>query len=321
MLDPLYSNTNYQRRKRESRFPFWDIIFSGIEHQAFSREVCLKAPFACLLSSFLLHLYARTSIMPAKDRKSPRDSIKQWLFATSETQPATSRDPCVQRSLIGQRDADERELHHRWSSKRRRKESSLTGDVEPRWQSAVEDTAGHFTARISAATPDLQAPFRNFTYESAVPAEERDKIKSPRKRRRTDTRKSPSLEPAATIDLAARGSERDKDLRYSPDLSREKKRRKLATSDSPSPSASAHLPPSCPPVESYRKKRRHKTRDDRFTLKAARRTGEHSEKEHDPVRKPTKRRRTEKTGAALVHEFNASNVPQERLTVRCLFPI
>ena len=259
--------------------------------------------------------------MPAKDRKSPRDSIKQWLFATSEKQPANSKGPCVQRPLDRQKDADERELHNRRSSKRRRKESSLTGDVEPRWQSPVEDTAGRFTARTAAAKPDLQAPFRNLTYESGVPAEERDKIKSPRKRRRTDTRKSPSLEPAASIDLAARGSERDEDLRYSRDLSRDKKRRKLAISDSPSPPTSAHLPLSCPPGESYRKRRRHKTRDDRFTLKTAGRTGEHSEKEHDLVRKPTKRRRAEKTGAALVHEFNASNVPQERLTVRCLLSI
>ncbi|MDI1488343.1 MAG: hypothetical protein OHK93_007618 [Ramalina farinacea] len=253
--------------------------------------------------------------MPAKDRKSPRDSIRKWLFATSETQAATSKDPCVQGPFVRQRDADERELHHRRSSKRRRKESSLTGDIEPRRQSAVQDTADQFTARTSAAKPDLQAPFRNLTYESGVPAEERNEIKSPRKRRRTDTRKSPSLEPAATIDLAARGSERDEELRYSPDVSRDKKRKRLATSDSSSPSVSAHLPSSRPPGETYRKRRRHKTRDDRFTLKAARRTGEHSEKEHDPVRKPTKRRRTEKTGAALVHEFNATNHPSADETI------
>ena len=259
--------------------------------------------------------------MPAKDRTSPRDSIKQWLFATSEKQPATSKGPCVKRALDRQKDADERELHNRRSSKRRRKENSLTGDVEPRWQSPVEDTAGRFTARTAAAKPDLQAPFRNLKYESGVPAEERDKTKSPRKRRRTDKRTSPSLEPAATIDLAARGSERNGNLRYSPDLSRDRKRRRLAASDSPSPPTSAHLPLSCPTGEPYRKRRRHKTRDDRFTLKTAGRIVEDLEKEHDLVRKPTKRRRTEKTGAALVHGFNASNVPQERLTVRCLLSI
>ena len=258
--------------------------------------------------------------MPTKDRKSPRDSIKQWLFATSETKRPTSEDPCVQGPFVRQRNADETRLNHRRSSKRRRKECSLTGDVEPHWQSAVEDTARHFVARTSAAKPDLQAPFRNFTYESTALAEETNKLKSPRNRRRADTRKSPSLEPAATIDLAAGRSDRDEHFRYSPELARGKKRKKLAASDPPSPRAPAHLPPSRPPDESYRRRRRHKTRDDRFTLKEARRSGEHFEKEHDLVRKPTKRRRAEKTGAALVHEFNASNVPQERLTVRCLSP-
>lgn len=249
------------------------------------------------------------SSMQAEGRKSPRESIKQWLSAKSEV-PQTR-----------QRYEDEKKVHHRRSTERQRRKEAHTGDLEPRWQGAVEDTAGHFTASTSSAKPDLQAPFRNFTYDSKVSAEERDQIRSPKKRRRTDTRKSPPLEPAATIDLAARGNERHVDFHYSQELLKDKKRKKLTASDSPSPSTSVHLAPSYARGESYRKRRRHKTRDDRFTLKAARRTGEHSEKEHDPVRKPTKRRRTEKTGAALVHEFNASNVPQERLTVHCLFPI
>ena len=321
MLDSLYSNSHHRRRKCESRFPYWDIIFPAIEHEAFLRNICLKCLFACLLSSSILQLYTCTSSMPAKDRKSPRDSIKQWLFATSEKQPATSNDLCAQGSLTRQRNVDEKKVHHRRSTESRRKDDSHAGSFETRWQSTVENTAGRFTAHISSARPNLHAPIRNLTYDSEVPVEERNQIQSPRKRRRTDTRRSPSLEPAATVDLAARERESDVDVRYSQELSRGRKRKQLATTNSPSPSTSAHLSPLRPSGESYRKRRRHKTRDDRFTLKAARRTGEQSEKEHDPVRKPTKRRRAEKTGAALVHEFNASNVPQERLTVRCLFPI
>ena len=67
----------------------------------------------------------------------------------------------------------------------------------------------------------------------------------------------------------------------------------------------------------YERRRRRKTKEDRYVLKEKsnerRRTDNRGKKVEEKGRKGHKRR--EKTGAALLHGFNAANVAPERLTV------
>lgn len=74
----------------------------------------------------------------------------------------------------------------------------------------------------------------------------------------------------------------------------------------------------------YERRSRHKTREDRYTLKEASKVPKQTTNaDESPARKKGKRRRKEKSGTALMHDFTARNVAFNRLTVslppkRCL---
>ena len=66
----------------------------------------------------------------------------------------------------------------------------------------------------------------------------------------------------------------------------------------------------------YQRKSRHKTRDDHYTLKQVPQARKHRLDEDTPAAgKRGKRKRKEKSGSALMHEFHARNVARDRLTV------
>lgn len=69
-------------------------------------------------------------------------------------------------------------------------------------------------------------------------------------------------------------------------------------------------------AKSYKRKPRHKTREDHYTLKNALKVTKHKvdEGEH-PFRKRGKGKRREKSGSALMHDFTARNIALNRLTV------
>ena len=72
-------------------------------------------------------------------------------------------------------------------------------------------------------------------------------------------------------------------------------------------------------TKAYERKRRHKTRVDHYDLKedgGTRRKRTSAEK-NGSERKRKPRKRKEKSGAALLHDFTAQNVSQDRLTVSC----
>lgn len=70
--------------------------------------------------------------------------------------------------------------------------------------------------------------------------------------------------------------------------------------------------------QTYERRPRRKTREDRYELKEAKANfgGKRAKAKDRDKKKHRKRRRTEKSGTALMHDFSAKNVSHERLTVR-----
>ena len=65
----------------------------------------------------------------------------------------------------------------------------------------------------------------------------------------------------------------------------------------------------------YKKRSRHKTRQDRYEVKNAKKSTEESAIKDGSSRKVRKRTRKDKSGAALIHEYRAPNLLHDRLTV------
>ena len=70
------------------------------------------------------------------------------------------------------------------------------------------------------------------------------------------------------------------------------------------------------PAESFERRPRHKTREDRYELKDGTREKRKVANKDSQQRKQKKHRRREKSGGALIHNFTAQNVAHDRLTVR-----
>ena len=70
------------------------------------------------------------------------------------------------------------------------------------------------------------------------------------------------------------------------------------------------------PAESYERRPRRKTREDRYELKDGNRDKKKVGKKDSQEKKQKKHKRREKSGAALMHSFTAQNVSHDRLTVR-----
>ena len=71
-----------------------------------------------------------------------------------------------------------------------------------------------------------------------------------------------------------------------------------------------------PPTKSYRRRPRHRTKETRYDLKDGRKS---KAKDKRPSKKKQKKqKKREKTAGAILHNFSATNVAQERLTVGLL---
>jgi len=67
--------------------------------------------------------------------------------------------------------------------------------------------------------------------------------------------------------------------------------------------------------KSYERRSRHKTREDRYDLKQDGKRSAKKQKKAGAAGTDRKRKRKEKSGNTLMHDFTASNVAQDRLTV------
>lgn len=141
-----------------------------------------------------------------------------------------------------------------------------------------------------------------------------------RKRRRSISSTSSYLETAKAVDHR---QSRANDLKRQnkPKIIRDVSQCSGATSQSSEflPSLNPTIRSAEKPAKVYERRLRRKTREDHYKLKhtnTPRKKREKSEKKNGSSAKERKNRRKEKSGTALMHEFTAQNVAQDRLTVR-----
>lgn len=93
------------------------------------------------------------------------------------------------------------------------------------------------------------------------------------------------------------------------------KRQKCSKTKDKTPSRSDSVSPSSDDLsdQAFRRKARRKTREDKYELKEAKKTWRELGEKRKPLNK--KHKRKEKTGSTLLHNFKASNVAPDRLTV------
>ena len=143
------------------------------------------------------------------------------------------------------------------------------------------------------------------------------KEKSTGKRKRSLSPSSSYLQPRDRRRISAEAEDRER-------LISSRFARRAAGPDRSIAKSPCHLPGSSTaalnfskaPAKPYERKSRHKTREDRYTLKEASKVPKQNPNETEsPVRKKGKRKRKEKSGSALMHDFTARNVAFSRLTV------
>ena len=163
----------------------------------------------------------------------------------------------------------------------------------------------------------LHPPFRTFRLQSEDTLVHQEGRSRTRKRKRKAPSTLSYLEPAVVDELT--DAENGKRRAYE-----EERTRTLPTSvddgDLKSLSGFSRRPDqttalSEKPAESYGRRPRHKTREDRYELKDGTRDKKKVAKDSQE-KKPKKHKRREKSGAALMHSFTAQNVSHDRLTVR-----
>ena len=163
---------------------------------------------------------------------------------------------------------------------------------------------GHDVAKLR-----LRTPFRKTEKHPALHDELRPRERYARSKRRLDSTSEASAKELQQLGLSRGANLTQSSLTSSEHSDDERvlegglgaKHRKL---ESASP-------------EPYRRRRRRKTKEDRYVLKEdsrKKRKAEH-QRENGERKRAKRRRRNEKTGAALLHSFNAVNVASDKLTV------
>ena len=163
----------------------------------------------------------------------------------------------------------------------------------------------------------LHPPFRTFRVQSEDSVvHQQDPIRA-RKRKRKASSTISYLEPAVVDELTDaedgkwRPYERERTRRLPP--GDDDGELKSLPGSLQRPEQTTALPEK--PAESYKRRPRHKTREDRYELKDGTRDEKKVAKDSQE-KKQKKHKRREKSGAALMHSFTAQNVSHDRLTVR-----
>lgn len=165
---------------------------------------------------------------------------------------------------------------------------------------------------------NLHAPFRSFGNANDFEDINDSRSGHARKRRRSPSSTSSDLEPAA-LPVEPLNEKVDRKA------SSEHKRRGIHD-DTTSLSASEPLHSSSDtffspekPNKTYERRSRHKTKEDRYELKhskaAVKQKRDTKDRKKGDAKRVKKSKLRKKSGAALVHDFAAHNVAQDRLTV------
>ncbi|KAL8753786.1 MAG: hypothetical protein Q9184_005320 [Pyrenodesmia sp. 2 TL-2023] len=259
--------------------------------------------------------------MPTPKRQSHRAAIKEWLAHTEEGAAEGKQSTTTQnkertvekgRRRSPQRAAGETrqprggagELHQNLDS-----QIYAPSEEGPRDPQTKQDSGRNLADQLG-----LHAPFRSFATRGVDAEPEPARLdQERRKRRRTPSSTSSYLEPAIYF-----RKEKERPIGQEDAWVRKgNHHQQRASTDASSTSSNAIAPPE-KPAKTYERKPRHKTREDRYDLKQDNKRSR-TRKGHNKVEKhPNKKRkkRKEKSGAALMHDFSARNIESERLTVR-----
>ena len=219
--------------------------------------------------------------MPDDGRISPRYAIQQWL---DEAHTSTRAAQLHLRALT-----DKQTVHRPASAKQKK-------------------------ARLIADPPSRLKTHRG-NVEDYVLVQHHRASGHRRKRRKTEPRSESMIDEAAVEDLR---SAHENPIATPEHRHRRANYKMLANREGPpQPDSVAHVPVSLksPPIRPYQRRPRHKTREDRYDSKLSKEERKLlSSRNKNPPK--AKRRNTKKSGDAIMHDFEARNVAQDRLTVR-----
>ena len=157
----------------------------------------------------------------------------------------------------------------------------------------------------------LHAPFCTFKDDVSQIGQGSDAARRKIKRRRASSSSS-HLEPAPFSIVSGSEETADDELHKFEAKSKRQRPQRHPKSNFEADHHLSGLPPARPKI--YERRSRYKTREDKYSLKQK---GQPSMKKPRDgiVKKSKKRKRKEKSGNALMHDFAASNVAKDRLTV------
>ena len=172
---------------------------------------------------------------------------------------------------------------------------------------------------------NLHSPFRSFGDGNGFEDLSASRLGHARKRRRSPSSTSSLLEPALLSDEPQDDCRDGRDGKVGKVFSsrkRDVRHREETPQSSSEPSQLSRdtliLPEK--PAKIYEKRPRHKTKEDRYEIKqhkvAAKQKKGKKDRKKGEAKKDKKSKVHRKSGAALIHDFAAQNVAQDRLTVR-----
>ena len=239
------------------------------------------------------------------DRVSPRDAISHWLENTKT------------RSLLPQGHREYRTDRQHTRRKEERSEdhraAQYLADGSCMTSRRPADTRHPRQIRISDTSERLREAYTNahmvHLLEHHSP---RRKIDPTMKRRQVLRATQESiLEPAASVDLRAHTDRHPMASEYD-----SKYDKGLEPSERAPETVQPEISHSAQAL--YERRPRHKTRKDRYEPKQSRAAGIEVERKHDHEElapRGKKRKRKEKSGAAVMQNFEAQNISQDRVTV------
>ena len=279
-------------------------------------------------------------------RPSPRAAIRNWLEQSDK--PAETTTPPLHRThsakdistRLDKYTADTKDytsnprltgvddkLLHGKRKHRDRRTTAAGIKLSSSWQRQANRCVEEHRNGIRDASADdrglaerlnLHAPFRAFAGREPKQQFEEHNL-GDKKRRRYDFSSSPLLQPAELLETESsrRGLSDDEALAKS------HKRKRILLDQSSQASESLVVVESLhkEPTKSYERRPRHKTKNDKYELKQdgkrpSKRKKKSEESTTNVPKKGKKRKRKERSGDALMHNFSAPNVAQNRITVR-----
>lgn len=259
--------------------------------------------------------------MSVSENRSSRHAIQRWLRKTdsqSKHSPdeirahSATNDGYCSHQQLPQRNSTRHSRSQRPQTHRRNHQRKRESSKEPSKEVRTSHQRAHLADELG-----LQSPFRAFAHDNDRPEIEHGANHQHRKRRRRSSSFSTSLEPAATIDLTnPDAGAYDVPLNI---LNRPRANIGSRTRSVPSTSSAGrdkHVrEDEQEPAKRYEKRPRHRTREDRYEVKKSKKASEKSAPKDDSPMKVKKRKRKDKSGAAVMHDYRAPNLLHERLTV------